>query len=180
MDLKFEDLCAMFEKLHTTIDATKKKNILREFYSNYKSQHPNTSFHPLLRLIIPDADRERGPYGIKALRFAQLIINIYCIPPQSQQALRLLKYQSMCNRDIMDFADAAVGVLHKKLTGTGDMTVKTVNEHLDALAQLNKDNNARKWSQNLDNFVKITNKLQAGDVLSKNPKIVFFFLLEIR
>lgn len=53
----------------------------------------NDSFYPILRLILPEQDNERGPYGIKEHTLAKTYIRILCLSKMSKDAQKLLNYK---------------------------------------------------------------------------------------
>lgn len=151
--IQFEQLYVLFETLCKTPQPAKKRELLRDFYKSFREKASalsktcpdvNTSFYPVLRLIIPDADRERGPYGLRAIKFARVIINVLSLPPQSTDASRLTKFRTVGNSNVVDFADAAYSILRKKFMNKKDVTIAEVNKSLDAIARKNADNEPRK------------------------------------
>lgn len=59
--------------------------------SNYILQ--NDSFFPVLRLLIPQLDRERGAYGVKEHTLAKIYIQILSLPKDGGDAKKLLEYR---------------------------------------------------------------------------------------
>lgn len=53
----------------------------------------NDSFYQILRLILPQIDNERGPYGIKENTLAKIYIRILCLSKTSKDAQKLLNYK---------------------------------------------------------------------------------------
>lgn len=149
----FETLCKVFNKLRETTQPSKKRDILNDYIQNYKSQavllqkndpsFDSTCF-PILRLILPNLDRDRAAYGVKSLKFAKIIIRILSLPPQGKESLNLLNFRSTGNSKIADFADAAYWVLRKRFTKRKGITINDVNLHLDKIVQKNLDNDASK------------------------------------
>jgi DNA ligase-4 len=46
-----------------------------------------------MSLLLPHLDRSRGAYGIKEASLAKLYINIFSLPKDGVDAIRLLKYK---------------------------------------------------------------------------------------
>lgn len=123
--LYFETLCKVFNKLREITQPSKKRDILSDYIMNYKSyvlllQNTDSSLDvscfPILRLILPDLDRDRGTYGIKTVKFAKIIIRILALPPQSSESLKLINFRSSDNSKIADFADAAYWILRRRFS----------------------------------------------------------------
>lgn len=53
----------------------------------------DTSFFPILRLLLPQHDRDRGPYGLKETALAKLYVRVLCLGKTSQDAQKLLHYK---------------------------------------------------------------------------------------
>ncbi len=51
------------------------------------------SFYPILRLLLPDLDHDRGPYGIKEFTLANSYIRILVLSKTSKDAMKLLNYR---------------------------------------------------------------------------------------
>ena len=51
------------------------------------------SFFPVLRLLLPQLDRERGAYGIKEHNLAKIYIRILGLPKEGHDALKLLNFR---------------------------------------------------------------------------------------
>lgn len=139
----FSELCEVFQK---TLDAKRvnKINILTNFITDYKNkclnlkrENPNasTSFYPVLRLILPHLERERGPYGLKQVSLAKRLIKILCLSPQGVDAIKLINFQGNTNSYEKDFAEAAYWVLKKHFIDGCKLNILQINDHLDAIAK---------------------------------------------
>lgn len=153
MDIKFSDLCILFETLSTTTRTANKLDRFRNFIDDYKQKaravngtDTKFNFYPVLRLILPQLDRDRGSYGVKEYKFARMIINMLCIPPRSQEALQLTNFRASSALKVRDLADAAYWILRKhfNVCNMSNITVEEVNNHLDAIAQKNANNEPSK------------------------------------
>ncbi|KAF2895633.1 hypothetical protein ILUMI_10543 [Ignelater luminosus] len=148
--VKFNDLCKVFE----TICKAKKRDkdsVLVDFIKTYKTQaehlkatSPNcsTSFYPVLRLILPQVERERGPYGLKEFTLAKRLIKILCLPPEGTEATRLTNSRTSGAQN-KDFADAAYWVLRKYFLVDSKLSISDVNEYLDRIAENHGNNDPR-------------------------------------
>lgn len=148
----FETLCKVFNKIRETTQPSKKRDIVNDFIHNYKtcivvlsksdSVLDGTCF-PILRLILPGLDRDRGAYGIKAVKFAKIITKILSLPPQSNESLQLINFRASDNScKIADFADAAYWTLRRRFWKRKGISISEVNSSLDKIVQKNTDNDA--------------------------------------
>lgn len=62
-------------------------------YFNFVSQ--DVSLYPILRLILPDLDRERGPHNLKAASLARLYADIHGFIKNSDNYKKLANYRSV-------------------------------------------------------------------------------------
>lgn len=46
-----------------------------------------------MRLLVPQLDRDRGAYGAKENVLAKIYIRVMCLPPNGNDALKLLNYR---------------------------------------------------------------------------------------
>lgn len=90
--------------------------------------------YPAIRLLIPDFERERGPYGLKETAFSKLLIKELCL--FGIDAERLSNYKvTASTKNGGDFAEAAYWVLRKRCKTTSNLTIFDINEFLDKLAE---------------------------------------------
>nr|CAD7260817.1 unnamed protein product [Timema shepardi] len=94
------------------------------------------SFYPVLRLLLPQLDRERGPYGVKEHNLAKVYIRILCLPKDGRDAEKLLNFRAPKSAGAQsgDFADVAYWVLKSRCPEGSKLTVQQVNAHLDNIA----------------------------------------------
>lgn len=118
---KFSELCSLFEQI-SSAKSQEKPNILSAFIQEYrvkgsqlKEQTPEAedSFYPVLRLILPNLERERAPYGLKESTLSKRLVKILSLPTDSADSSRLAAFRKTGNTNIKDFADAAYWVLRK-------------------------------------------------------------------
>ena len=69
--------------------ATQKKKLLQTFFGHYKSHQ----FHPLLRLLLPQLDKERQTYGMKETTLGKYYVELLNISPESEDGRRLLHWR---------------------------------------------------------------------------------------
>ncbi|XP_026470938.1 DNA ligase 4-like [Ctenocephalides felis] len=138
--IPFSDFCNRCE-LFQNAPKTKKFdfmrnyiNYFRNFAEEFKSEHANAdvSFYPVLRLLVPQAERERGAYGLKESTLAKILIRVLSISKEAADAKKLLNYKSASSYG--DFAEVAHIVLKLRCAQKGTLTVEDVNKHLDNIA----------------------------------------------
>ena len=108
------------------------------------------SLYPLLRLLIPQGDRERSTYGLRESALAEMYIAALSLDPHSSAALRLKRYKqpqpfTAPSSNSAPVTAVAAGdfatVLHSVLEdyevvkdGQSRMSIDDINTHLDTLA----------------------------------------------
>ncbi|GLG98951.1 DNA ligase 4 [Gryllus bimaculatus] len=151
--IPFSDLCKLCEKVSCAKKPHKqeilKKYIkyFRDYAEKFASESPqvDTSFYPVMRLLLPQLDRERGPYGVKEHTLAVIYIRILCLPKGEIDAEKLLNYRApkSSGSQAGDFADVAYWILKRKCPDKGNLTVENVNNYLDNIALKNASNDRR-------------------------------------
>lgn len=95
MDIKFNEFCELCERICAS-DKKKKLELLQKFMRNFQAnqrEHPEQTFFPIIRLLLPQLDRARGAYGIKEVSLAKLYVKIFCLPTNGADAHRLMTYR---------------------------------------------------------------------------------------
>ncbi|XP_059090430.1 DNA ligase 4-like [Tigriopus californicus] len=100
---------------------------------------PSTSLFPLIRLLLPQLDRERGSYGIKETVLARLFIRSLGLGEGSADALRLKNFRAPkglgSQSDTGDFAAVLYAIIKDRGYPDGQLSVNQVNSFLDQLAE---------------------------------------------
>ncbi|XP_043927269.1 DNA ligase 4 [Protopterus annectens] len=144
----FEALCSTLERIQKTKSRPDKAKYFEEFLDSWRNFHnalhkqdPDTtdSFYPAMRLILPHLERERLAYGIKETMLAKLYIEVMGLPKEGKDALKLLNYRapSSSSTESGDFAGVAYFVLKQRCPNKGSLTIQTVNDLLDSIANNN-------------------------------------------
>ncbi|VUZ53622.1 unnamed protein product, partial [Hymenolepis diminuta] len=95
------------------------------------------SFYPVLRLLMPSADRAREAFGIGETTMARMLIKAFGLAPKGPDALSLLKQQgSTISKGAFhrDLADIVQRVLKDHCPTDGTYTISKIHEILDDLA----------------------------------------------
>jgi DNA ligase 4 len=121
-----------------------RRNIIDRFISRWRNE-VGDDFYPALRLILPEKDRDRPMYGLKEKAIGKLIVKVLKINPSSEDGHNLLNWklpgQTTASRMAGDFAGRCYEVLSKRAMRqqAGDMRIAEVNELLDRLASVSKE-----------------------------------------
>ncbi|PRP74389.1 DNA ligase 4-like [Planoprotostelium fungivorum] len=105
------------------------------FFGHYKDD----DFFPLLRLLLPQLDKERQSYGMKETVLGRHYVEILNIAPNSDDAQRLIHWKrpgkTAGTEDKVsgDFGTAVYTSLRTRCPATGTMSVMQLNETLDQL-----------------------------------------------
>lgn len=121
-----------------------RRDIIERFIARWRKDVGN-DFYPALRLIVPEKDRDRAMYGLKEAMIGKLLVKIMRISKDSDDAYNILHWKMPGRKSSAalagDFAGRCHEVLSKRPTRTtpGDMTIAEVNEQLDKLSILSKE-----------------------------------------
>jgi DNA ligase 4 len=130
----FGVVAKFFEKV---IASTKHAHKI-EFIQTLFKKWGNSDSFPLIRLLLPQFDRERQAYGLKEVMLAKAYIKILGISKDSDDAQRMLNWRkptksSGTDREGGDFAHSVYKALETRHQGKGDLSVDDVNYYLDML-----------------------------------------------
>ncbi|XP_071560840.1 DNA ligase 4-like isoform X2 [Temnothorax nylanderi] len=147
--IEFKQLCDTLEGIAKAHEVKKKEKILQTFIDEcrnigdkLKVEYPESdvSLYPILRLILPRLERQRGPHNLKQASLANLYAHVYGFARNSDSYKNLANYRECTPGEFVgnDFADRAYYVLDKKLPriGTG-FTIARINAFLDAISERN-------------------------------------------
>ncbi|CAH2231646.1 DNA ligase 4-like isoform X1 [Pararge aegeria] len=143
-EILFGDLSNVLEQIHKKKkQRTEQEKKLTEFVNNFSIRVANTvgekisTFYPILRLLLPDCERERSAYNLKATKLGALLVKVLSLNKQSQDAQKLLNFRSVhSSSNESDFASVAYFVLNNRAQQTTpQLTVGAVNEILDKIAK---------------------------------------------
>ncbi|CAH0479075.1 unnamed protein product [Peronospora belbahrii] len=149
LQLSFTALCSVFKAIEATSKSEKKLDLL--FSANLRAQVGESDLYPLIRLVLPQLDRERT-YMIKEKKIARLYIQVLGLSSSSQDAKKMEHFHDpkiVNSKSVGDFTAVLYEVMLYR-SGTSNKsnkthTIQNVNEFLDALVQAD-NNTARKTS----------------------------------
>ncbi|KAK4186842.1 hypothetical protein QBC35DRAFT_515923 [Podospora australis] len=126
-----------------------RRHIIERFMSRWRTEVGN-DFYPVMRLVLPDKDRDRGVYGLKESGIGKLLVKVMKIGKESEDGYSLLhwklpgaattagggRFPKGQKGSAGDFAGRVLEVVGKRplRTSPGDMTIGEVNVLLDKLA----------------------------------------------
>lgn len=143
-EVKFIELCEILEETRMARKHSDRYEILEGFFKMYrkigediKRQDPaaDVSFFPLLRLLVPQLERERPSYGLNKFALRRTLSKLLCLSKDSDNFKKL-------GSDEYDFAETAYSLLRKHFSKSSNLTILQINEYLDAIASKQVANNA--------------------------------------
>lgn len=145
-ELSFAGCCRMLDAVEKTPKSDAKLRLM--FSDALRNELGGGDIYPLLRLILPQLDRERT-YSVKERKIAKIYIDVLGMASGSNDAQKLEHFNDptiVQSKSVGDFAAVLYDVLaYRSLAGTKkhQHTVGVVNELLDQLVNA-EDNSARK------------------------------------
>ncbi len=121
----------------------------------------NSSLFPVMRLLLPAIDRERGAYGIKETLLAKIYIDMLGLGPTSTDAMKLKNYRaSKSGSDSGDFAAVLFSVIKGRHYGNAGLSIKKVNDSLDEIIAANLNDGRKGVERVLMDLFKQTTDIQ--------------------
>ncbi|KAI0664220.1 DNA ligase 4 [Cubamyces menziesii] len=133
----FYVLAALFDKLQNERKPEKRRKLLSSWFHHWRQEIGN-DLYPVLRLILPQKDRERAVYGLKEKNLAKAYIKLIPLGRHDPDAIRLLNWKKPTERDRSsgDFPIVLYEVVNKRSSVVeGSLNIDEVNDILDGLAQ---------------------------------------------
>jgi DNA ligase 4 len=132
----FRTMAKLFTYLSEARGGLKSKLLKKFITMTFKNnRNPDFTFS-ILRLILPNSDKERSNYGLKEKALAKLISS--CLQLNKNEYERLYHYKNpnyhQPGQGIGDFSICAYDVVKGYMKPTSTLTVKALNEFLDDLA----------------------------------------------
>ena len=147
--IEFKKLCDIVERV-AKAPAAKKADILKRFIHQcrldgrkLKTEFPDAdvTLFPVLRLILPCLERERGPSNLKEKSLANLYVRVFCLGKGSKDAIKLVQYKIPSAKKIAgcDFAEKAYWILKNRLPReSSGFTVARINLFLENISSGNE------------------------------------------
>lgn len=165
--INFSVITEIFEKVSQSSSITHKADILKryiesfqKFRKSYLTDHKgnaksaNTTFFAILRLLLPQYDRDRESYGIKVTTLGKIYVRLLAIDPHGEVAKKLTTDRYSLSSSATDFADTIYDIMKLRAVEQCQLTVYEVNRHLDAISVYNQNNNRPKIDNELIHMTK--------------------------
>eukprot|EP00041_Stephanoeca_diplocostata_P038168 m.1481493 g.1481493 ORF g.1481493 m.1481493 type:complete len:1109 (+) comp25177_c1_seq6:260-3586(+) len=138
--IPFADLVYLFESNNKS-----RKQRLVSFIRHFRTSCKD-SFFPVMRLLLPQWDRDRTAYSLKEAALARLYVEALDVSTTSIAAEKLVNWQDSTynGNNTGNFSKVVRDVLLTRAGGNGRITVGEVNTALDTLAALGKSRFRRK------------------------------------
>ncbi|KAI0923774.1 DNA ligase (ATP), variant 2 [Taiwanofungus camphoratus] len=133
----FHVLSALFEKLQNERKPEKRRKLLDSWFNHWREEM-GYDLYPVLRLILPQKDRERAVYGLKEKNLAKTYIKLIPLGVKDPDAIRLLNWKKPTEREKSsgDFPTVLYEVVSKRSSVIeGTLLIDELNNVLDELAK---------------------------------------------
>uniref|UniRef100_A0A8D8A156 DNA ligase 4 n=1 Tax=Culex pipiens TaxID=7175 RepID=A0A8D8A156_CULPI len=164
--VKFSEISSILEKVKAATGA-KRDELLRRYFASFEQfrrefQRENngkarSSIFPVLRLLLPGADRERDSYGVRVKSLRDMYIKVLGISESSTEARKLSGYDDETGgggtSSSEDFADRVFRLMQGRCPPEGSLTVWEVNERLDAIGGHYVNGERRRIGEELERLV---------------------------
>eukprot|EP00697_Spironema_sp_BW2_P013154 gnl/Spiro4/3110_TR1510_c0_g1_i1.p1 gnl/Spiro4/3110_TR1510_c0_g1~~gnl/Spiro4/3110_TR1510_c0_g1_i1.p1 ORF type:complete len:957 (-),score=239.75 gnl/Spiro4/3110_TR1510_c0_g1_i1:47-2917(-) len=143
---KFGELCKVLEAILVAKGA-KKKTVLIKYWNSYHTD----DYFPLMRLLLPELDKERQSYALKESTLAKMYVKILSLPDADADRLTKWRLPSSARRmgghaaNAGDFPVILEQVLENRCgrAGHDSLTIGQVNDKLNELNAARVDRDAR-------------------------------------
>ncbi|WVQ80875.1 hypothetical protein IAT38_002982 [Cryptococcus sp. DSM 104549] len=131
-------LCDIMGRLRR-FDPAKRRVTLERFFDLWRAK-VGPDLYPVIRLLLPDRDRERPVYKLKEALLARCYIEVLGLKRDSEDAQRLIKWKQPAvegqnNSGSGDFARQCFNAISARSTvQDGQLSIEAVNKLLDRLA----------------------------------------------
>lgn len=133
----FSVLAGLFEKLSSERKPERRRRLLDVWFNHWREEIGH-DLYPVLRLILPQKDRERAVYGLKEKNLAKTYIKLIPLGIRDPDAIRLLNWKKPTEKDKSsgDFPTVLYEVVSKRSSVVeGSLSVYDLNEILDDLSK---------------------------------------------
>ncbi|KAJ7816620.1 DNA ligase IV [Mycena leptocephala] len=133
----FGILVALFDKLQNERKQDRRKKLMSTWFNHWRDEKGH-DLYPVLRLILPQANRERAVYGLKEKNLAKTYIKLIPLGMRDPDAIRLLNWKKPTEHDKTsgDFPTVLFEVVSKRSSVIeGSLSVDELNDILDELSK---------------------------------------------
>ncbi|KAF0288749.1 DNA ligase 4 [Amphibalanus amphitrite] len=156
----FGDFCTLCERLAGAPSKPRRLEVWRRFLARYRPQvlpSGGDSAFTLLRLLLPDRDRERGSYGAKHHRLTELYTAALGLPRASAAGQQLLRYRADGGHQhgAGDFGETLQHVLlHRCPQQDSGWSMQRIDDTLSRLAEMNRTNDRPGMQETMQQLVR--------------------------
>lgn len=133
----FSVVAGLFDKLQSERKPEKRRKLLHAWFDHWRKQ-VGYDLYPVLRLILPQKDRERAIYGLKEKNLAKAYIKLIPLGSKDPDAIQLLNWKKPSDRyrSSGDFPLVLYEVVNKRSSVTESLlSVHELNDILDDLSK---------------------------------------------
>ncbi|KAF5316619.1 hypothetical protein D9619_006679 [Psilocybe cf. subviscida] len=133
----FSVLVNLFEKLQSERKQDRRRKMIESWFAHWRKEKGH-DLYTVLRLLLPQKDRERAIYGLKEKNLAKTYIKLIPLGIRDPDSIRLLNWKRPSDRYAAagDFSTALYDVISKRSSVMeGSLSIDDVNEVLDELAK---------------------------------------------
>ena len=138
--ISFGALCDFMEDLRESKENKKKIGKLSRFLTKcrdtLKKDNSDTDMFPIIRLLVPQLDRERGSYGIKETLLSKIVTNLLKLGKTDADRLKNYKTPGK-TKDSNDFATILGQVMKDRAYPRTNISIVEINQHLSQLILMN-------------------------------------------
>nr|GAT46734.1 DNA ligase 4 [Mycena chlorophos] len=137
----FSVLTALFERLSQEKKQDVRRKLIAGWFNHWRTEK-GLDLYPVLRLLLPQKDRERPVYGLKEKNLAKAYIKIITLGSNDRDAIRLLNWKKPTeqNKASGDFPTVLYDVVQKRSSVIeGSLSIDELNGILDDLAKNSKN-----------------------------------------
>nr|CAH7769432.1 unnamed protein product [Callosobruchus chinensis] len=142
--MDFKDLCSFFEEIKERNTPNDKRQLIRERFKKIRDENSNNSsftFYQILRLFIPNLDRERGSFNMREAKMSRVLTKLLDLPPGQDR--NVLSKSHLMAGQATDFGDVVYSVIRKYLRSyKNQVTVDDVNMFLDDISKRQNEQDA--------------------------------------
>lgn len=133
----FSVLSGLFDKLQNERKPDKRRKLMSAWFDRWRREVGH-DLYPVLRLLLPQKDRERAIYGLKEKNIAKMYIKLIPLGPKDPDAIRLLEWKkpSGPDRSSGDFPTVFYEVVAKRSSVIeGSLTIDDLNGALNEMSK---------------------------------------------
>ncbi|KAF8074989.1 DNA ligase IV [Lyophyllum atratum] len=130
-------LVGLFDKLQSERKHDRRRKLVEAWFNHWRDEK-GYDLYPVLRLLLPQKDRERAVYGLKEKNLAKTYIKLIPLGMKDPDAIRLLNWKKPTERDKTsgDFPTVLFEVVSKRSSVIeGSLSIDDLNEVLDELSK---------------------------------------------